>query len=508
MIRPERIGFLTDFSGGLNTKAGPLNIADNETPCCINVHTNIFKTLKKRRGFVPLNNTPLSQLNGNGLYDFAVSSTLRKLVGCFGTSIYKMDNLDGEWDLLKTGMSDSIYQFDNFVDSSGNSHLIICNWAKDQPQIWDGSSSTTSAIPNAPAGTAPKVYQNRVFILGYLSSRIYVSDAGSYTSYNTYYDEPTPDGDYFVGWGELKGILYAFKRYSIFRLSYTGSSPLYTRKKVANIGTIAPRSICNITVPDRGEVLAFLGPDARIYIFDGSDAYPISTKIEEDNGIAPVSLGTIDKDINILKYAWALNYEPYYWYILCLANRNSSKNNVWIIWDYASNSFWAFSNMYNLSGTLVVDNLGQKRIYTANYDGTAYLQDYGNSDNGENIESYWLSKRFDIQQYPVLKKGSEVWVTVKTIGNFPLNFYYRKNWESTWTSTENITQYTDESLLGSTFILGQSKLGGKEALTKVFNLPKLANLLQFKVSDNSKSPAWNLLRIDVPVEYLAVSKGA
>src|SRR3990167_7464843 len=59
---------------GLNTKAGPLSLDDGESPQCLNVHTNIFGTLIKRKGYDKLNDahTHVTTSPGkvNGLFDY------------------------------------------------------------------------------------------------------------------------------------------------------------------------------------------------------------------------------------------------------------------------------------------------------------------------------------------------------------------------------------------------------------------------------------------------------
>ena len=509
MINVGKVISLNDFAGGLNTKAGPLNLAENETPSCLNVHSNVFKTVKRRDGYTELNGSAV-ELNGNGLYDFGISSTSHKLIGTFGTKIYKMDALDGAFDnITGVGVTDSISHFENFIDASNVAHLIICNEAKDTPQTWNGSDATTSAISGMPAVSVPVVYKFYMLAIDG-TSKIQYSNLGDYTTWTTATDnftEATADGEGFIGWGILKGVLYAFKQHSIFRITYTGSAPLWTRRQVTSIGTVSSRSICNVTIPGVGEVLMFLGPDARVYAFDGSDAIPISTKIEENNGIAPVSLGTVNKNTSVLANAWAVNLESNYWYVLNLNNTaTNTNNNSQLIYDYSAQSWWGFDNMPFLSGALIKNNSGQRQLFGAGYDGKAYTIYSGNSDNVSNINSYYYTRKIDSKLYPSMKKPKEVWVTVKTLGSYTLTFQFRADWKTSWQSTDNITLNSGEYLLGQTFVLGTATLGGNEALTKVFDLPNINNLVQFNLSNNTTNPAWSMYRIDIPLEYLGVAK--
>jgi len=50
-----------DFSGGLVTKSSELNLQPNQSPDCLNVHSDIFKSLFKRLGYAKLNSVSLCE---------------------------------------------------------------------------------------------------------------------------------------------------------------------------------------------------------------------------------------------------------------------------------------------------------------------------------------------------------------------------------------------------------------------------------------------------------------
>jgi hypothetical protein len=505
MLRTRNVLSFSDFSGGINTKASPLNLAENESPCCINVHTDVFKSLKKRSGQLKLTSTPFSQLTCNGLYDFYAGGSDR-ILSCWDGYIY------ADSSAINTTNTSSLYQFDNFITADGASHLIACNEAHDQPVTWDGSAGSTTSIAAAPKGSSPKVYMAYCLMNGIAASpsTIQFSALGDYTTWPAayYYVEPTSDGEGFNGWATLQGTLYAVKPHSLFRMSYTGSSPLFSRRQVTNMGYIAPRTIQNVVLPSTGEVVVGLAPNGGLYAFDGTNMLPISIKIETDNGIAPVSLGTAVKNVSILKNAWAVNIEDLHWYVLCFTNKDSAgvTNNVGIVWDYYSNSFWPFSNMNFLSGAMMNIGTGQKNLIMGGYNGNGYWFNSGNDDDGSPISSYYFTRKADSKTLVALKKPSQTWVTTKVTGDYTLGVQYRLNWNSSWINTENVLQNNGEYFLGTTFTLGTAILGGSEAVTRVFDLPNLQNLIQYKVYDNSTNPAWNLLSIDIPEDSLGYAK--
>lgn len=84
------------LGAGLNSTAGALNVADEESSDLLNIDFNKFGSVLKRQGYTVLNTTPLS----------GASQGLHWYQGLFGEyavtvnkgKIYKMDNLDGTWD--------------------------------------------------------------------------------------------------------------------------------------------------------------------------------------------------------------------------------------------------------------------------------------------------------------------------------------------------------------------------------------------------------------------------
>ena len=68
-----------DFSGGLVTKSSELNLQPNQSPDCLNVHSDIFKSLSKRLGYAKLNS--VSQAAAcNGIYNYIRTETEQHLI--------------------------------------------------------------------------------------------------------------------------------------------------------------------------------------------------------------------------------------------------------------------------------------------------------------------------------------------------------------------------------------------------------------------------------------------
>jgi len=263
------VGVPVKFGGGLNTLSGPLNIADDQSPNCKNVHSNLAKTLQRRNGFASLG-TVASGVTGNGLFDYWYTSSTHYLMGYFGKYLYKMDApsniLDGTFDNISLGteMSNSILEFEQF-NQGGVSYLIMASHARDKLQKFRGGDAATTDLSADTDLVKPKYIKQW---LGYLfcanienyESRVYYNiTSGTIVgstdwSSTDYQDIRTNDGDYIGGQAILRGRLYTFKKYSIHRWTYLGSTPLFSVKTaVSGTGCISSKTIVNISHPKYGD---------------------------------------------------------------------------------------------------------------------------------------------------------------------------------------------------------------------------------------------------------------
>src|SRR3990167_4815938 len=137
-----KVASIASFNKGLITKIKELNGMDiGGSPDVMDYYSDIDGSLKKRKGSAKIHYTPTSvTARCNGLYDF--ESTV---IGCFGTVYYKMEEMDGTWDSLQTGMADEISEFEDY---SGN--LVITNWNWDYAKTMavGGTSLTNISTTN------------------------------------------------------------------------------------------------------------------------------------------------------------------------------------------------------------------------------------------------------------------------------------------------------------------------------------------------------------------------
>src|SRR3990167_4544427 len=486
---------------GLNTKAGPLSLDDGESPDCLNVHTNIFGTLIKRLGYDKLNDahTHVTTSPGkvNGLFDYAIDSWTRKLIRYFDNELYKMDGLDGAFDPLQVvgvAPSNNIAEFANFEGT-----LLFNTWSRDGIRYWNGSTSTYDHVQVTPVGKHIVVAYNRVFLGDIVISgttyelRFYYTDAGTYATMgtNSYETLDAPAGDRLMGFGLLRGRLFGFAKYAVNLISDVGGSdPIEVNKRLAGTGCGAPRTIKTIVSPIMGESLIWLTNDKRLVMYNGSTLIDVSERVYTNNNQSPFAMSLINT--GALEKSHAVVDEAKGWYRLFVPI--SSSVDYELVYDYKTNTLWPMSNQ-NFESSAVVETTTGNFVYCGDRTGGVFQLDSTNADDGSNINGYWTSRKWDFGFAPYLKKMGEVQIVTKTIGNYNLSYQYRYNWDTSWTTAENLTMTS-----GGAWLLGDNlpaTLGTRQAQTHRLTIPSAFNLFQIKVSNNTSNPSFEVYGLQI-----------
>lgn len=511
---------LEDFSGGLNTKTGTMQIGVNESPNCLNCHSNLFKSLQWRNGSDYLNAVPIIDSDGNGtyVYPYWSANVLReRLIGFWNDKMYGMDNLDGSWFNIPFATAQASDEFDGTIYSTATQNFFITsNYQLTPLQVYNG---TVVSNLNQSVLTAARhiiSWKSHLWCTYTKESGVeypyrlrrtdistYGSAAADWTGGVAGYDDVvTGDGDYTTGFAILRGFLYLFKRYSIFRVSYLGGSPLVEIRQISSIGTEAHKSITNITLLNGDEILTFLGTDNRLYIFNGYNApQPISELISEDNGISDYSMPKVNKDRH--RFAVGVDYSSRHWYVFFTTFGNASTiNNGGYIVDYYTTPFsiYPFDGWKGSGAVIATDSSGDRNLYFQGYDGRMRQADTGDDDCGDAINSFYETSKMKVDKVPALKKAQQAQPLFKTTGDYDISFGYRTNF--------NIG-YVDNTINmnGSGFILGSSllgdELGSVGSKIGVVDIPRLFNFIQFRIKSNTTNPRMNMYTIDL----MATSEG-
>lgn len=397
---------IEDFSPGLRT-TGIHFARVNTSPKTMNFRSGKDRLLRKRPGFdyeiQGISNVPVT-----GLYEYGIGVSNRKQVAHIGSNIYKMDNYDGNWDILQTGIASNITsEFDTFTSTAGNI-LLHCTHNNDPLHYWAGSDTTMTSVTSsgAPAPKYIKVWQNHVWAAGIAAnpSRLRYSNVATYSEWQTdgidNYDDnfQTRDGDYITGLGVLRGNLYVFKRHSIFRVTYLGGTPLINVLQVVDdVGAVSSKTICEGAISITGdngvtsikEVLMFLTADKQVVAFDGSTIYPLTDQVAQDNFYSPISMQTLNDAA--LSEAHAIYYSPEDSYILFAANSSYNTATHAIVINTKTRGIYTWDNMAFRSSTVRITENNQQVPMMGSYTGEFYRFWWGSKDRSATFTSGLVS---------------------------------------------------------------------------------------------------------------------
>lgn len=171
-MRHEVVLNIDDFSGGLVTKASPLKLETKQSPNCLNVHSDLFGALQKRKGFTEINGTSLASTSyGLACYTEDVYGT-KVLVGLYAAGLRKMDRdgtsgeWDGTWDTVtqdsKGALSSDYLAWDTF-NYQGSPTLLLTTRSRDFIHEYIGSTTTT-IVAGAPRGRYLKSWKNHLWV--------------------------------------------------------------------------------------------------------------------------------------------------------------------------------------------------------------------------------------------------------------------------------------------------------------------------------------------------------
>lgn len=427
------------MSGGLNTTSGPLGLEENESPDLQNIDFDKFGSFLKRNGYTALNTSTISaNKEVTGLYWFELASGTRYAVCVCNSALYKMDSLDGTWDVITGSLTLSIthlVDFDTFDD------LMLATDNTNTPFKWTGTSN--GAVMTVPTGLSRakfvKNFQNYAFLANVTvsgtayPSRFYwstIKDPDTWDSAN-FIDVTPNDGQEITGFKVLGDRLVVFKNRSIYNVFFTGDAdiPFVVYKSNSSIGCASHWSIQEI---DNG--LVFLSFDG-LYFYDGNNSYKISDRITSTL-LSYVTAYFVDT------VSMVQRYKNRYW--LGITGTGTTHNKV-IVWDYFHNSFSLYTGINAASMCTFYVSGTDERPYFGDYNGFIYRADTGTDDYPANtvtaIDAYYYTnwKSFDDI---VDKKGVPCAVIYYMTTAATLSFSYYYDLSSTAQATISIDTTT------------------------------------------------------------------
>jgi hypothetical protein len=160
---------LNNFSGGLNTKASPMSVADNQATDMLNCEFDITGALVKRKGYSEYNSTPISGAACiDSMVRFYKNDGTRTLIAAAGISpndkVLKGDDSVGTFTEITGGTAlASRKQFDMLVYRNT---LFISNGVQPIQYYSGGTTKADVAGSPTPHGEIPRGLRQQAFRRG------------------------------------------------------------------------------------------------------------------------------------------------------------------------------------------------------------------------------------------------------------------------------------------------------------------------------------------------------
>lgn len=402
-----------DFSGGINTEAGPYLVAENECQDARNVTASRLGSFKKRHGFskhseIKNGSTVLLDGNPHSLFASNLSSKTLIAVGNYynnsNDAIVKI-NGDGSASALKTdAAANKRWEFvqgpkgepDNSDPTIKQGPIYGLN-GTDDPIYWDGTSNSTATWTATGEATHPAKYctmliysQDKLWAAGdtreTYTGRLYSSglnnalnapDPCNWDSDLTLDIEPD-DGEIITGLGTLGPYIVVFKN----KKTYVIDNPAELTYRVvsSSVGCVAPRSVVETSMGT-----FFLSEDMGVCVTDGQSITKLSDNID------PTIEAVMNDAADAAPNSAAVFYENSYYLSVPV---NGSANELTLEYNLDTQSWWMHTCVSNQFA--VSDPAGTPRLYSASpanivihraFDPNSFTDSNGTNDLP--YTSYW-----------------------------------------------------------------------------------------------------------------------
>jgi len=493
---------------GLNNLVSDTFIQDTEASDLNNIMFVESGCINKSYGIQSVG-TGLSN-NPKGLGVFYTTAGNKYLLTVDGTSLKYLNG--STWTTI-SGVAFTSAKEVNFTQCDNN--LYIWNGTEAGAQL---DSSLTLTRPNTTISGSFSIWYQGFQIASGVSSqpnRIYISDnttnpgdftntnptgTGLYSVYDgtthpgssapyagsgaNYIDINKGDGDKITGLAKFQGVVIIFKERSVYQMSLSSSGvPTITQITQAT-GAVSHKSIDNV------ENDVFYLSRKGYYVLGNEPNYYNAVRSNElSNRINPII-----QTINTAQITKAASIFSNFKFYGSFATGGNSYNNQTLIYDRRYLA-WSKADYYTAnSWTEYIDTNGATHLYFAD-DNSAKVYEIveGNySKNGTAIDSYWISKSFDADNFDEYKRWLDVTILFRQIsGSVTVTFYADNDQVVKSTSISADTDYTGSigtTLMGSPIFGGTGTASSTSTTNNVpyrFKVNTKSRTIKIKISNSS-----------------------
>jgi hypothetical protein len=405
----------------------------------------------------------------------------------------------GQWDLIN---ENKLLGSGNQVNTEVAKDLVFCFDGITTPVIITPGSPSVAAYAtdvNFPKGSFAVWFHNFLFVAGVASypNRLYWSDLDDPTKFTGgvtgSIDINENDGDEIIGLNVLKDELLIFKRNRIWSLTGFGTTTFTIgdiNENITGFGAVSHRGIINI-----GNDVLYMSSVGGEPEFRSVNRTKYGTLVEG---------GTISDDINgsmkTLEKTQLQNtvaeFDGRKAYFACPSSGGTTNDKVFV-YDTVNKGFVRWIGLYP-SCFSKMDFSGEIQIYFGENrdDSKVYVMDESDSDNGQPIDFYVITRRYGGDKPERKKKWKYCYVTVEKLGNYDLTIE-----QSPDGYTYELLDRINLSPVGTTFPItfDDAPLGVSDTVRKRCDFAKKTSYyLQLKFSnDEADQPIsirhWELL---------------
>ena len=420
-----------DASGGQNTRQHATMIGENQFEKLQNIDLNIFGERVRRRGSTLIGDD-VGADSIVALHNYIRQGYNDVLLMVEDTNLQESE-AEADWAVVKSDFTaDDDVGIVQAKESSLTPNDVVfvnvgdSNWFrlhKDSTGSWDeqdlGNTAGTGS-DSPPQSTVGTWYRNRFWVLK--NDQLYFSDAYD-DDYSNCFD--TVSNVFRIPVGEERGIaitrdtgMVVLGEEQIWGLapSITPAATDASEPLVTNHGCVSKKGWTQV-----GDAIFYFAQDGFRELsrtiqdkLQSGVSYPLSYQLKDAydeiswGNISKLSMVYFDNRVLIAVPTGSDSFDTWVYY---------PATTAWTVWTGLSPRCWA---KYKV--------LGDERLYYGKHeDGTVYRMLYGWTDegttttNGTNIDMEEISRNEDVGQPMVYKRGGEVEVKMRAIGDYDIN---------------------------------------------------------------------------------------
>jgi len=408
----QKVQHFDNNSGGLNTRAGTLTVADNEATVAENFNFTTTGSIVKRKGNTEfVGGTPTRMQSGTVslLGDYQLIDGTQKIVGASGDKVYKTDSTsDGDWDDITSGETVTA---GNIFDWSQYRNIFVFTNGVDKVFGWDQTSSASDikqlTIPtNLTAAFFTEIFSEFHFLGNVIvsatshRSRIYYSNVGKVETW-------TATDFVDIGRDKAEGQITMMKTLgdrlvigkqtgAIYNTFFTGDAdlPFIIQRSFSQVGCGAMRSAVVVN-----NILFFWSTDGiGFYAYDGINSVEISEKIQPTlEGFASSRyadiIGEVFPELNQIWWS--------------MTSTGSTHDRI-VVFDYVSNA-WSIHTGIDAAYLQLLEKGSELKMFSGNYGGRVIEQNISTADVNASgtddtaIVATYKTKWFDLSNPALVK---------------------------------------------------------------------------------------------------------